>query len=96
MRTQSSSRLKKEKIAVALLVAIFLVSAFAIVIPVTIAKKDLKEPKFRRSDSPLLNLPVDEEKWLPIVPPEPVGRPLDEEVEQDLEMLVYDLSLIHI
>ena len=93
MRTQSSSRVKKKKITIALLVAICLVSAFVMVIPVTIAKNDsLKEPKFRRSDNPILHMPVDEEKWLPIIPPEPVGRPLDEDAEKDIEILIYNVK----
>ena len=85
--------MKDEKIIVALLVAICLISTIAIGTPKTTAKNESsKEPKFRRSDNPILHLPVDEEKWLPIVPPEPVGRPLDEDAEQDIELLIYDVK----
>jgi len=85
--------MKKEKIAVALLVSICLVSTFVIVIPVTVAKNDSsKGPKFRRSDNPILHLPVDEEKWRPIVPPEPSELPPDIDAEQYMDIDVYDVK----
>lgn len=93
MSTHSPSRMKSEKIIVALLVAICLVSTIAIGIPKTTAKdKSSKEPKFRKSDNPILNLPVDEENWIPIVPPDPIGRPLDEDAEKESELVIYDVK----
>jgi len=91
LRTYSSSRLKNEKIIVVLLVAICLISATAIGIPKTIAKNE-SNPGLRKSDNPIMYLPKDKEKWLPIVPPAPVERPLDEDTEQFIEILVYDVN----
>jgi hypothetical protein len=77
-----------------LLVAISLVLIIAMRIPNTIAKKDSNELKtrFRRSDNPIMGLTEDKEKWLPIVPPELVGRPLDENLEKERELLIYDIK----
>ena len=85
--------MKNEKIIVAILVAICLISTIALWIPNTIAKNDsAKEPKFRKSDNPILNLTIDEETWLPIVPPEP-SEPLSvREEEQDMEFFIYDVK----
>ncbi len=86
--------MKKEKIIVALLVAMCLISTIVIGIPNTVAKKDSKKSKtgFRKSDNSILDLPVDEENWIPIVPPDPVERPLDEDAEKELELLTYDVK----
>lgn len=94
MSPYSPSRVKNVKIIVALLVAMCLISTNAIGIPNTVAKKDSNKSKsgFRKSDNPLLNLPVDEENWIPIVPPEPVGRPLGEDAEKELELVIYDVK----
>jgi len=83
--------MKNEKIIVSLLVAICLVSAFAIAIPVTTAKKYSKETKVRRSDNPLLYR-LDEEEWFPIVPPEPSEALQDREFEEDMEVFIYDVK----
>jgi len=50
------------------------------------------DESLRKSDNPILYLPIDNEKWLPIVPPEPVARPLTAFAEQPMEMLVYDVK----
>ncbi len=50
------------------------------------------DESLRKSDNPILYMPVDEEKWLPIVPPEPVGRSLKAFAETSMEMLVYDVK----
>ena len=81
------------KWAVVFLAVIYLTAGVAHGIPNAIANNEsLIESKFRRSDSPLLNLSVDNEKWLLIVPPEPVERPLDIEAEQDFEILIFDIK----
>ena len=91
---RTSKRLRTLKITVALLVTISLILAIAFGIPNTIAKKDSNKSKtsFRKSDNPITSLLKEKEKWLPLVPPEPVGRPLDEDLEKEIELLMYNIK----
>jgi len=83
----------RRKILSSTLIVLFIVSiSLALGIPTIAKDESSKEPKFRRSDNPILHLPVDEEKWLPIVPPEPSELPPGKDDDQYMDIEVYDVK----